>query len=225
VFGCDKNIVITCRGRPVCLPKVVGENMFVIGLTGGIASGKSTISNYLRKMGAVIIDADILARQAVEPGEGAWQKIWRYFGSQAFNEDRTINRKKLADIVFSDPEKRQILNEIVHPEVLNKSKILIAQYQEEGLAPLIILDAPLLIEAGMDKMVDEVWVIAVDQELQVKRVMERDNISREAALKRLESQMPMVEKLRYAHRVIDNNQDLAHTINQLEEIWRKVLKN
>jgi len=203
----------------------VGENMLVIGLTGGIASGKSTISDNLRKMGAVIIDADILSRQVVEPGEEAWRKIWRYFGSQAFNEDRTINRKKLAAIVFSDPEKREILNEIVHPEVLDKTKLLIAQYKEEGLAPMIVVDAPLLIEAGMDKMVDEIWVVAVDEEQQVKRVMARDNISREAALKRLNSQMPMAEKLKYAHRVLDNNQDLAHTINQLQEILRKVLKN
>ena len=168
--------------------------MLVIGLTGGIASGKSIISDSLRKMGAVIIDADILSRQVVEPGEEAWRKIWRYFGSQAFNEDRTINRKKLADIIFSDPEKRRILNEIVHPEVLNKTQLLIAQYKKEGLAPLIVVDAPLLIEAGMYKMVDEVWVIAVAEELQVRRVMARDNISLEAALKRLESQMPMEEK-------------------------------
>ncbi|KJS20076.1 MAG: dephospho-CoA kinase [Clostridiaceae bacterium BRH_c20a] len=198
--------------------------MLVIGLTGGIASGKSIISDSLRKMGAVIIDADILSRQVVEPGEEAWRKIWRYFGSQAFNEDRTINRKKLADIIFSDPEKRRILNEIVHPEVLNKTQLLIAQYKKEGLAPLIVVDAPLLIEAGMYKMVDEVWVIAVAEELQVRRVMARDNISLEAALKRLESQMPMEEKLKYAQRVIDNNQDLAHTINQIKEIWREVLK-
>ena len=198
--------------------------MLVIGLTGGIASGKSIISDSLRKMGAVIIDADILSRQVVEPGEEAWRKIWRYFGSQAFNEDRTINRKKLADIIFSDPEKRRILNEIVHPEVLNKTQLLIAQYKKEGLAPLIVVDAPLLIEAGMYKMVDEVWVIAVAEELQVRRVMARDNISLEAALKRLESQMPMEEKLKYAQRVIDNNQDLGHTINQIKEIWREVLK-
>ncbi|KJS82616.1 MAG: dephospho-CoA kinase [Peptococcaceae bacterium BICA1-8] len=198
--------------------------MLVIGLTGGIASGKSTISDYLRKMGAVIIDADILSRQVVEPGEEAWRKIWRYFGSQAFNDDKTINRKKLAEIVFSDPEKRQILNEIVHPEVIKKTKLLIAQYKEEGLAPLIVVDAPLLIEAGIDKMVDEVWVISVEEELQIKRLIARDNIPKGAALKRLESQMPMEEKLKYASRVIDNNQDLTHTIHQIKEIWRQVLE-
>jgi len=198
--------------------------MLVAGLTGGIASGKSTVSNYLKSKGAVIIDADVLARQVVEPGEKAWHKIKEYFGVQAINSDGTLNRKKLAEIVFAEPQKRKVLNAIIHPEVVEKTKEMINFYRNEGQAPLIVVDAPLLIEAGMHTLVDEVWVMAIDKELQVKRVMERDKLSREAALQRLASQIPTKEKLKFAHRVIDNNLDLERTISQVEEIWREVVR-
>lgn len=197
--------------------------MLVVGLTGGIASGKSTVSNLLKNMGAVIIDADVLARQAVEPGEEAWHKIKEYFGVQAINDDGFLNRKRIGEIVFNDVAKRKLLNSIIHPEVMAKTKELIDFYKNEGQAPLIVVDAPLLIEAGMQKLVDEVWVVSVNRELQVKRVMERDKLSREAALQRLGAQISTAEKLKYANRIIDNNLDLKHTISQVQEIWREVV--
>ncbi|MFZ5945412.1 MAG: dephospho-CoA kinase [Bacillota bacterium] len=196
--------------------------MIVVGLTGGIASGKSTVSNYLKKLGAVVIDADDLSRQAVMPGEKAWRGIKEYFGGQVLNSDGTLNRKRLAEIVFNNPQAREALNEIVHPEVINMTKESIARYKKEGKVPLVVVDAPLLIEAGMEKLADEVWVVDVQEELQIKRVMERDGLSREGILGRLKSQMPTKEKLKYAHRIIDNNNDLATTFSQVEKIWKEV---
>ncbi|MDK2824281.1 MAG: dephospho-CoA kinase [Clostridia bacterium] len=198
--------------------------MLVVGLTGGIASGKSTISNYLKSLGAVVIDADLLARQAVEPGEKAWQKIRDYFGVQALNEDRTLNRKKIAEIIFANPREREVLNKIIHPEVIKKTKELIDKYKLDEQIPLIVIDAPLLIEAGMQELVDEVWVINVEPELQIKRVMARDKISEEAAIKRLSSQMPTLEKLKYANRVINNNQNIEETLHQVKKIWQEVVE-
>ncbi|MGI6225540.1 MAG: dephospho-CoA kinase [Peptococcales bacterium] len=197
--------------------------MLIVGLTGGIASGKSTISDYLKEMGAVIIDADLLARQVVEPGEKAWWKIKEYFGNQVINADDSLNRKKLAEIVFADLEKRNVLNEIIHPEVIAKTKEMINNYKKEGQAPLVVVDAPLLIEAGMENIVDEIWVIAVEEQVQLARVMRRDQVTREKALQRLKAQMPTAEKLKYAHRVIDNNHGLEHTLKQVKEIWQKVV--
>lgn len=134
-----------------------------------------------------------------------------------------MNRKKLAEIVFADLEKRNVLNEIIHPEVIAKTKEMINNYKKEGQAPLVVVDAPLLIEAGMENIVDEIWVIAVEEQVQLARVMRRDQVTREKALQRLKAQMPTAEKLKYAHRVIDNNHGLEHTLKQVKEIWQKVV--
>lgn len=197
--------------------------MVVVGLTGGIASGKSTVSNYLKKMGAAIIDADLLARQVVEPGEKPWQKIKEDFGNQVLNPNGTLNRKRLAEIIFNDGERRKALNEIIHPEVIKKTLEMIDLYKKEGQVPLIVIDAPLLIEAGMDTLVDEIWIVVINEELQVQRLMARDNISREGALQRLRAQIPTKDKLKYAHRIIDNSLNLEHTLNQVQNFWHQVV--
>ncbi|MFZ7102699.1 MAG: dephospho-CoA kinase [Peptococcaceae bacterium] len=197
--------------------------MIIVGLTGGIASGKSTVSNYLRQLGAVIIDADQLARKVVEPGERAWQKIQDHFGGQALNEDQTLNRKKIGEIVFADTTQLEILNKIIHPEVIREAKKMIAKYQKQGNIKLIVIDAPLLIEAGMEKLVDEVWVINVEPEVQIKRTMERDKLSRDAALNRLKSQLPTSEKLKYADRIIDNNKNVEDTLAQVKKVWLEMI--
>ncbi|NLT96442.1 MAG: dephospho-CoA kinase [Clostridia bacterium] len=197
--------------------------MLVIGLTGGIASGKSTVSKYLKSLGAAIIDADLLARQAVEPGEKGWQKIKEYFGEGVFLPQGHLDRRKLAEIIFNDEEKRKVLNSIIHPEVVQKTKELIERYKREGQVPLIVVDAPLLIEAGMHNLVDEVWVLNVKPEVQVQRVMERDNISRDSAVRRLKSQLSTEEKLKYAHRVIDNNETVDKTIRQVQDFWQDIV--
>ena len=197
--------------------------MLVIGLTGGIASGKSTVSKHLKSLGAVIIDADLLAREVVEPAQKGWQRIREYFGEEVFDTQGNLNRKKMAEIVFNDAGKRKALNDIIHPEVIQKTKELIEKYKKEGQAPLIVVDAPLLIEAGMHNLVDEVWVLNVKPEVQIQRVMERDNISRDSAIKRLKTQMPTEEKLKFAHRIIDNNLTLDQTIKQVEKFWHETV--
>lgn len=196
--------------------------MLVVGLTGGIASGKSTVSNYLRQLGAVIIDADQLARKVVEPGKNAWLRIKEHFGLEVINEDGSLDRKKIGEIVFANPLEREILNKIIHPEVIKETKRLIDHYKEQADIKLIVVDAPLLLETGMDKLVDEVWVINIEPELQIRRVIKRDNLTREGAINRLKSQMPTQEKLKFAHRVIDNNNSLAQTFDQLEKAFNEV---
>jgi len=197
--------------------------MLVIGLTGGIASGKSTISSFLQELGAVIIDADALARQVVKPGKKAWLQIRKHFGSQIIKEDQTIDRKKLAEIVFNNPGERKVLNAIIHPEVIKLTRDLIKKYKQNTTIPLIVVDAPLLIEAGMTTVVDEVWVINVDEEKQIERIMKRDKISRQKALSRISSQMPTREKLKYADRIINTNVSLEETFKQLKQIWDDII--
>jgi len=197
--------------------------MLVIGLTGGIASGKSTISSFLQELGAVIIDADALARQVVKPGKKAWLQIRKHFGSQIIKEDQTIDRKKLAEIVFNNPGERKVLNAIIHPEVIKMTRDLIKKYKQNTTIPLIVVDAPLLIEAGMTTVVDEVWVINVDEEKQIERIMKRDKISRQKALSRISSQMPTREKLKYADRIINTNVSLEETFKQLKQIWDDII--
>jgi dephospho-CoA kinase len=199
--------------------------MLVIGLTGGIASGKSTVSKKLKSLGAAIIDADLLAREVVEPGEEGWVKIKEYFGEKVLDSQGNLNRKKMAEIIFNDDQKRMALNNIIHPAVIQKTKELIEKYKAEGQAPLIVVDAPLLIETGMHNLVDEVWVLNVKPEVQIQRVMERDNIPRESAIQRLKTQMPTEEKLKYANRVIDNNLTLNDLIRQVQDFWREIGNN
>ena len=199
--------------------------MLVVGLTGGIASGKSTVSNFLKNLGATIIDADIIAREIVEPGEKAWEEIRAFFPDTVINKDLTLNRKELGRIVFNDPEKRKLLNKITHPQIINKTKELIAKYKTDPNIPLIVVDAPLLIETGMEKMVDEVWVIDVKPEVQLRRLIDRDGISQEEAEKRINSQMSTQEKLKYADRVINGNLPLEEMLMEVGKIWDIVVEN
>ena len=194
-----------------------------VGLTGGIASGKSLVSKYLKELGAAIIDADELARNVVEPHSPACREIREYFGSGVFEADGNINRRKLAGLVFSSKIEREKLNSIIHPRVIGASMKMKEQYLNEKKAPLIVIDAPLLIETGMYKYVDEVWVIAVPEEVQLDRLMMRDKLSQQEANSRLESQMPLEEKLRYADRVIDNSDDVEKTRQQVDLLWRQVV--
>lgn len=195
--------------------------MWVIGLTGGIASGKSTISDYLRQQGAIIIDADVLAREMVRRGEPAWQDIVKHFGKEVLREDGEIDRVRLGQRVFSDQGAREVLNRITHPRVIEKTREMIAQIERVRPEAVVVVDAPLLIEAGMTSLVDELWVVAVDEETQLQRLMERDGLDRGAAQQRIASQMPLREKVKRADRVIDNQGPLAETLARVEEYWKK----
>lgn len=194
--------------------------MRVIGLTGGIASGKSMISTYLRELGAVIIDADELAREAVRPHSQAWRRIREYFGDTVIDDNGNIDRSKLGTIVFRSPGDREKLNSFIHPEVIESTGRIINAHKAKGEAALVVVDAPLLIETGMTSLVDEVWVVAVPEDMQIDRLMKRDNISREEALGRLRAQMPLEDKRRRADRIIDNSGEPAKTLEQVFLLWK-----
>ena len=197
--------------------------MTVIGLTGGIASGKSTVTALLKEKGAVIIDADKIAREIMSKGEPAWFEVLNYFGDEILNNDRSdIDRKKLAHIVFSDKAKLEVLNNITHPKIIEEIKRQVEEYKKAG-KKIIVIDAALLIETGLDKIADEVWVVAANEDIQLQRLMAREkDITKDEALKRIKSQMPLAEKLKFADRVIDNNSSIEETKKQVDKMWTKI---
>ncbi|MEW9081456.1 dephospho-CoA kinase [Caldanaerobacter subterraneus] len=193
--------------------------MRVVGLTGGIGSGKSTVSEILAKLGAKIIDADLVSREIMEKGKEAYNEIVDCFGKEILDKEGNIDRKKLGSIVFSDKEKLKRLNEITHPKIIDKIKKMIEEEKDKD--KVIVIDAALLIETGLYKLVDEVWLVVVDIDTQIKRVMERDGFSCEEALKRIKSQMPLEEKIKYADFIINNSKDLRKTEEQVRLLWQR----
>ncbi|MCX7781393.1 MAG: dephospho-CoA kinase [Negativicutes bacterium] len=196
--------------------------MYIIGLTGGIASGKSTVSKQLGELGAYVVDADQIARDIVQPGEPAWKEIQRQFGPEILLADGSINRKKLGEIVFSDSEAREKLNRITHPRIELAALQAIEKAKAEGYN-IAVLDVPLLIESGWQRLVDAVWVVYTDRETQLLRLMNRDNLTREAALSRIRSQMSLDEKKNYADIVIDNSGGHKDTRRQVLAAWKAIL--
>ena len=197
--------------------------MRIIGLTGGIASGKSSVARIMESLGAVIIDADLLAREAVAIGEPAYQSIVAEFGEKVLNSDRTINRLVLGNIVFTDPNARRKLERITHPAIAQLAQQRLTALREEG-AQIVVYMAPLLIEAGVTSRVDEVWVVYADSDTQVERLIRRDGLSREEALRRLAAQMPMEEKRKMGKVVIDNRGSPEETERIVREIWEREIE-
>lgn len=189
----------------------------VIGLTGGIASGKTTVSNMLRNMGAVVIDADKIAREVVEPHEPAWVKIRERFGEEVFHQDGQLNRQRLGSIVFDDTQARIDLNKITHPAIRKRMQEKKEQAIEKG-TKWVVLDIPLLFESELEYMVDKVLVVYVPQEIQKQRLMSRDQLEEERALQRMESQMPIDQKKDKGHAYIDNSGTIQQSKKQLEKI-------
>ena len=196
--------------------------MLLVGLTGGIATGKSLVSEILRGLGAYIIDADKIAREVVEPERPAWLEIVEFFGKDIINKDKTINRKRLGEIVFNDPVKKRKLEEIVHPRVIEKENRMVKEYLKIKPDGIVIIDAALLIEAGSHKRVDKLIIVYSDKETQTKRLIERDGLSRPDAEKRIASQMPLDEKVKMADFVIDNSKGIEGTRRQTIDIFNKL---
>ena len=198
--------------------------MRIIGLTGGIASGKSTVSRMLRQLGAHILDADVIAKEIVKSGQPALEEIREAFGQEIILPDGELNRKKLGLIVFGNPAKLAILNEITHPRVKEKITAGLEELKSVAFTDKVVavVDAPLLIEAGLTDMVEEVWVVAVNEEIQVERLVARDGITIEEAHKRLASQMTLKDKLAYADKVIDNNGPVEETSSQVLKLWKEL---
>ncbi len=194
--------------------------MAVIGITGGIASGKSTVSRILRRLGAHIIDADAIARSQMRRGTAVWRAVVEAFGEQILKPDGEVDRKRLGEAVFRDPVNRRRLEEITHPPVIEE----IGKRIRACPSDIVVVDAPLLVEAGMVSMVDRLWVVWVDKETQVDRVMKRDGLGREEAVLRVDAQMPLEEKVRIADVVIDNSGSLEETRVQVERAWKAILE-
>jgi dephospho-CoA kinase len=192
----------------------------IIGLTGGIASGKSTVSQMLLDMKIPVIDADIEARNAVQKGEKAYHQIIDTFGKTVLTEEEDIDRVKLGSIVFHEEQKRMQLNEIVHPAVRERMNDKKEKFKLEGYH-VIVLDIPLLFESKLTFMVDKTILVYVDEKIQLERLMVRNNLSEREAIARIQSQMPLKEKLKLADEVIDNNGNIDHTRKQLVEILNK----
>lgn len=199
--------------------------MFVIGLTGTIGSGKSTVARCLESLGARVIDADRVAREVVLPGTPALEEIARSFGPEVLNRQGELDRKKLGSIVFTDPQGLARLNGITHPRITEAIHRQVAQFAKDSPPDgVLVIDAPLLIEVGLHHDVDEVWVVKVDPEQQVKRLMERDGLTPREAHRRIAAQLPQQEKLAYAHRVIDNSGDPAETRKQVVRHWDNLIQ-
>jgi dephospho-CoA kinase len=191
-----------------------------VGLTGGIATGKSTVSAIFRHAGAKIIDADQIARNVVKKGLPAWQKIVAHFGPRVLMADGQINRAILAEVVFNDPVQKRYLNAIVHPHVRRKTEELMQELREKEVNGVVVLDVPLLYEVGMDSDLDKIIVVYVPEVIQLERLMERDGLSEQSARVRIQSQMPIEEKKQRADIVIDNSGSPEATQTKALEIYR-----
>lgn len=194
----------------------------VIGLTGGIASGKTTVSNILKGLGAIVIDADKIAKNLVAKGGPALDEIEKYFGRAALFENGELDRKKLGNIVFNDAKLLKKLNEITHPYIIEEITNEINRYKKTYNDRVIILDAALLIEQNLMYLVEEIWLVVTPEEVQLGRLIERDGIDAGKAKKRIDAQMPLEYKKRYAHRIIDNSKDLAYLRAQIQANWDRV---
>lgn len=198
----------------------------IIGLTGSIGTGKSTIANKFKQLNIPVIDADLIAREVVEPGEHAYNEIVATFGEEILQRDGKLDREKLGAIVFSDEQKRKTLNGIIHPAIRQEMIRQRDAYVSEKV-PCVVLDIPLLYESKLTHFVEKVIVVTTEQSVQVERILKRDEMTEEEAIQRIDSQIDVSEKEKWADAVIDNNGTIAESEQQLIDILTKwnVLKN
>jgi len=193
--------------------------MRIIGVTGGIGSGKSTVARILRDLGAKIIDADKIAREVTTKGEPALDELVNYFGPEILDKDGELNRRHLADIVFNDKKKLEKLNEITHKYIIERIIDEVNKLKEEGKQDLVVLDVPIPVEHGFLDIVEEVWVVKADKETRIKRIMERNKVSFEEAERRIEAQKSEDEYLRIASKIIENNGTLEELENTVAKLY------
>ena len=192
----------------------------LLGVTGGIASGKTTVANMLRKLGAPIIDFDLIARQVVEAGKPAWKELAEYFGKQVLKENGNLDRKKVSKIVFGDMEKRKKLEGFTHPRIHKEFVKQVNEIAEKDPESIIQVVIPLLIELNLQYMFHKILVVYIPQEKQIERLVERDGITEDEARNILKAQLPIDEKVEYANFVIHNEKSLKETKKQVEDLWR-----
>lgn len=197
----------------------------LIGLTGGIASGKSLVATILSELGAKIIDADLIAKQFTSPGSTILFEIWEEFGDEVMNQDKTLDREKLGNIVFSSPEKKKKLESILHPYIITEIKRKANEFKETDPNTIVVVDLPLLFEVGLDSLFDYVWVVWVDEKTQLERLKMRDNLEEKGALDRIRAQMDLGEKAKNADIVIDNTGCHDDTRKQVKKAWNNLFIN
>ena len=193
--------------------------MLVVGLTGGIASGKTVVAKILRNLGAVVIDADEVGREAVLPHTECWKKLVAFFGRDIVKKDLTINRKKLADIIFNNPQQRLKLNRLTHPVIIKLIDDKLKIIKKNNPKGIVVISAALLVETGLHEKYDRVIVVTARKETQLKRLMKRDSITRKEALARINAQMPLGEKLKIADFKVTNEDDLGKTRQEVVRVF------
>ena len=199
----------------------------IVGLTGGIVSGKSTVALMFKDLGAKIVDADKLGHSVILPHEPAWEKIVKIFGKDVLQNDLTIDREKLGKIVFANQSLLKKLNDITHPEITKiiKKEIDSLKNKTYNQKKILIIDAALIYEAKIDRLMEKIIVVYIDEDEQIKRLIKRNNLSKDEALQRIKSQMPMKEKVKMADYVIDNSNSLDKTKKQVEKIWKNLVSS
>lgn len=205
---------------------MIQNNCIIIGLTGGIATGKSTVSQILIEKGYSLIDADKIAREVVEVNKPAYIKIVQMFGEEILQQDKTLNRKALAKIIFNNIELREKLNNIIHPYIFKSIKSNIDRLCQ--FKSIVILDIPLLFEQyslweKYDINFDEIWLVYLDRDRQIERLMIRDNISKEEALSKIKAQMNIEEKRAKSSKIIDNSGDIQCLIKQIDDLIKDLI--
>lgn len=199
------------------------ETMLLVGLTGGIGSGKSQVAQMFKRLGAYLIDADELAHEAVQPDRPVLKRIVEAFGPEILNPDGTLDRATLGRQVFDDAEKRELLNSIVHPYVFREEERRRKEIAQKDPKAIVLFDAALLIETGSDQLMDKVILVTIDRRKQIGRIMKRDGLSREEAVRRIEAQMPQSKKKSRADYMIDGGQPLDAVEAQVGQIYKELV--
>lgn len=197
--------------------------MITIGVTGGIGCGKSTVSQYLINKGFNVIDADLVAREIVEPYEPAYCRIIEKFGEKILQSDGRIDRKKLGEIVFKDKSKLAILNEITHKLIVEEIKKRI-EILNKAEVDLLFIDAALLFETGLNNLLDEIWIIDVPEEIRIERIKRRDSITEKEIKARIENQMPRNQLLKLGTVIIDNSKEVEDLIKEIDQNLKRYAK-
>ncbi|MCW5797982.1 MAG: Dephospho-CoA kinase [Nitrospira sp.] len=196
--------------------------MILVGLTGGVATGKSTVAKMFERCGAFVIDADALAHQVMEPGKPAWRAIVDTFGKAVLHPDRTLNRQTLGAIVFRHPAKLRRLEQIIHPRVAREQARLTRQAGRKDPNAVVIYDVPLLYEAGIDKRVDTIIVVTADRDTQIARLKQRNGFTRAEAIRRIRSQMPIKQKAAAADYLLDGTAPRSRLFAQVRRLYREL---
>jgi dephospho-CoA kinase len=196
--------------------------MIVVGLTGGIATGKSTVAHMFKRCGAVVIDADQLARDVVHPGKPAWREIVDAFGDSVLSRNGSINRRALGAIVFHDRRKLRRLERIIHPRVAREQQRMVRRIAQRSPQALVVYEVPLLFESGAHKRVDKVIVVSADRDTQIARLKQRNGMTRTEALRRIKHQMPLAEKIRRADIVIDGTRSKALVRREVRRLMQRL---